>query len=365
MINSPATNTIKGTAQIQGKARANPESKPLRLRPGQILSGKILQVKADGLVLIASGNKSFEAHTSLSLREGGKYQFLVGSIGPQIELKVLGSGDSIPDSALKAWDSGREMRRMFSAILRDLSEGRPASHPGKAPGQTLQQIRRLLPLLFYQGPNQDEALILPQRLMATGMFWENKVLRQLLMPENEKSLENLRMDDLKGLLLRLKEELQSGGETSRDLRATMEQVDRLLSIIQNQQELNLSAIREGWAWYWFIPGGDERGFLFGEAFGKKSGDGKTHHIQMNLTFTRLGEIWVAGHLRDGDVSVDIRATSGRVASFIEKNLPLLEKGLKQKGLKIGRLACELMPEGSSFNPFDEGMVSRSAIDVVI
>ncbi len=335
------------------------------MRPGQILSAKVLQIKADGRVLITSGTKSFEAHAAFSLREGEKYEFLVRSSGPRIELKVLERVDPFKDSALKAWDSGREMRRTFSTILRDLSKGGWAAHLGKASSQAQEQIRRLLPLLLYEGSTRDEAVMLPQRLLSSGIFWENKVLRHLLTAEKDKTLENLRADDLKGLLLRLKEDLQAAGEPSRELRANMEQVDRLLSIIQNHQALNLSAMGEGWGWYWFIPAGDEREFRYGEIFGKQSADGENHHIQMNLSFTRLGEIWVSGLLRDIDVSVDIRATSDRVASFLETNLPLLEEGLKRKGLKIGRLACEMMPEGNSFNPFSEGVDSISAIDVVI
>jgi hypothetical protein len=235
----------------------------------------------------------------------------------------------------------------------------------KAPGDTLQQINKLFPLLLYQGPTQDGTSALPQRLLASGIFWENKVLRHLLLPEDGKTFETLRTDDLKGLLLGLKEELQSRGDASRDLRATIEKVDRLLSIVQTHQTLSLSAIREGWGWYWFIPGADEREFRHGEVFGRKSGDGETHHIQMNLSFTRLGEIRVSGLLRENDVSIDIRVTESRIASFLEGNLFLLEDGLRRKGLKIGRLTCELMPEGVPFNPFNRGEDPGSAVDVVI
>jgi len=365
MINSPTANRIKGSTEIQGKARVTPDSKALRLRPGQILSGKIVQTKADGWVLISSGNKSFEAHTSLSLREGAKYQFLVRSTGPQIELKVLESRDPFPSSTLKVWDSGQEMRRAFSAILRDLAEGPLPADLSKANSRTLRQIHRLLPLLVYQGPTQDDALMLPQKLLASGVFWESKVLRHLLMSEDGKTLETLRTDDLKGLLLKLKEELQPRCDASRELRATIEQVDRLLSIVQNHQNLNLSAIREGWGWYWFIPGADEREFLHGEVFEKKSDEGESHHIQMNLSFTRLGEIGVSCLLRDNDVSVDIRVTDSQVASFLEENLSFLEDGLKQKGLKIGRLTCELIPEGPPYVLFSKGVGPASTVDVVI
>ena len=366
MIKSPAINRIKTTAEVHEKTWAKPGSKALRLRPGQILSGKVMQTRGDGRFLITAGNKSFEAHSALSLNEGERYQFLVRSTGPQIELKVLGSGDPFPDTALKVWVTGKEMCKGFSTILRKLSEGPMAAHPDKTFSKTFQQIRRLLPLMLYQGPGQDDAFTIPQRLLASGIFWENKVLRQLLSPENGKTIETLRTEDLKGLLLKLREELLAGGKTPRDLRTTMEQVDRLLAIIQNHQDLNLSTLREGWGWYWFIPGADEREFLHGEAFARKSGDEETHHIEMNLAFTRLGEIWFSGLLRDGEVSVEIRAETARAATFLEKHLPILEKGLKQKGLKIKRLVCTQIPEGSSFNPFEgETGPSSSAVDVVI
>lgn len=362
MLKTVLTETLKEISPV----RAGPKVTLTvggRFARSQVFMGRIVRVQANGRVWITAGENTFEAHTSLPLDEGAAYCFQVLSTRPRVELKLLAERESFPDSSLRLWTSGQGARLKIASLLRDLVAAGSLEQLNGSGKASLQHLDNLLPLLLYQGPQQDTALWLPQHLLASGMFWENKVLRYLLDDEDQ-PVETMKADDLKGLLLSIKEDLQLKADDSNTLRPLMKPLDQLLSIMKNHQLLNLNLIREGWGWYWFIGGDREREFLQGEIFGRKSEEEETHHIHMTLSFTSLGEVRVKCLLRANTITVAIRTAEEKTARFLKVNLPLLEKGLKHRGLRIGKLDCGTSPLEQSFPPFGEERAHVSAVDVV-
>lgn len=363
MLKTVLTEMLKTLSPIGDRAEVS-------LPPGgrfaqdEVFMGRVLQAEGDGRIWIATGENTFEAHTSLPLDEGTIYRFQVRATEPRVELKLLSWKDSAPDPSLKLWASGQGTRLKIGALLRDLvaaSSLEQLNGPGK---EALQHLDHLLPLLLYQGPEQDTALWLPQHLLASGIFWENKVLRHLLLDDEEKSLETMKTEDLKGLLLSIKEHLEARGDDSRASRSILKPLDQLLAMMKNHQLLNLNLIREGWGWYWFIGGDGGRDFLQGEVFGRKSEEEDAHHLHMNLSFSALGEVRVKCLLTANTITVTIRTSGEETARFLNANLPLLEKGLRQKGLRIGKMECVSSPVEPAFPPFVEGGTPASVVDVV-
>ena len=64
--------------------------------------------------------------------------------------------------------------------------------------------------MVYSDPIKNDGLWLSELIRGSGLFWENKVLQYLLRGKN-RSLRQLSLSDLKGLLLSLDRDLESEG----------------------------------------------------------------------------------------------------------------------------------------------------------
>ncbi len=354
MMKSVPVNRARDGQSVQGRIPVQPSSKDIQFKIGQVFQGKVVHAKAHGLIHVASGGKTLKAHTWVPLEEGKSYSFQVRAVFPRIELKVAGEDAPNQMTAGKLWLSGLKERLQFVTLLQDL-----------ASSSSSKTLRSLLPLLLYKGPGQEDAAWLFRSLLNSGIFWENKVFRYLLLDRLPESVATLPEDDLKGILLRLKMEMKHSASQSRDTQDAMDRIDRLLAFLEKNQTLNLNTLREDWGWYWFIPGADRREFLHGELFGRKEEGEELHRLHMNLSFSRLGEIHVDCVLQERRVSISLQVTGERIARFLEENIRLLEKGMEKQGLVIARLACEAVPDGSPFNPFSAGKSPSALMDMVI
>ena len=339
---------------LQDNIRIQASSKEIHFRAGQIFQGKVVGAKSHGLVQVTAEGHTFQARTAIPLREGKSYSFQVKTVAPRIELKVVREDDTNPIAAGKLWVSAQKERLQFVAVLRDL-----ASSP------SLKDLGKFLPLLLYTGSAQSEVSWFSQSLLSSGMFWENKVFQYLLADQPKELAATLIENDLKGTLLVLRKKMVNLASPSQDTQMEMKRIDRLLSFLEDNQTLNLSILREGWGWYWFIPGADRREFLHGELFGKKEASGDLHHVQMNLSFSRLGEIHVDCVLSEKNISLSIQVTSEHIGRFLKENIGSLEKGIEKQGLVVTRLICEVVPDRSPFSFFPKEMNSSTVMDMVI
>jgi len=347
-------NRSSASGSLHGKAPLQISPKEIHFKAGQIFRGKVIQLKANGSILVATCGKTFEARTSIPLAEGKSYLFLVKTGPPRIELKVMRDEDFNLISAGKRWISGQKDRLLFGGLLRDL-----------ASSQSLKNLKHFLPLLLYQGPAQEDAVWLSRNLLSSGIFWENKVFRHLLLDRPGEPVTTLAENDLKGMLLSLKKEMEGSILHARDIQRQMGHIDRLLSLLENHQALNLDALRDGWSWYWFIPGADQRGLLHGELFGKKAEKGDLHHLHMDLCFSELGEIHVDCVLQEKSVALSLQVTDESIGRFLEKNIALLKKGIIKRGLVVTRIVCEIVENNSTFTPFFEERGTSGLMNLVI
>ena len=353
-MKSVSLNGPRAGQPLQDNIRIQASPTEIRFRAGQIFQGRVVRATPHGLVQVTAEGKTFQARTTIPLREGKSYSFQVKTAAPRIELKVVREDDTNPISSGRLWVSAQKERLQFVALLREL-----ASSP------SLKDLEKFLPLLLYKGPAESDVSWFSQSLLSSGMFWENKVFRHLLADQPQELPATLIENDLKGTLLVLGKKMANLSSPTQDMQTAMERIDRLLSFLKDNQILNLSILKEGWGWYWFIPGADRREFLHGELFGKREAGSDLHHLHMNLSFSRLGEIHVDCVLSERSISLSIQVTSERVGRFLEENLLQLKKEIKKKGVAVRRLACEVVPDGSPFNLFSEKMASSTVMDMVI
>jgi hypothetical protein len=353
-MKSVSLNGPREGQSLQNSIRIQASPKEIHFRAGQVFQGKVVNAKPHGFIQVTTGGTTFKARTAIPLREGKSYSFQVKTAAPRIELKVVREDDPTPISAGKLWVSAQKERLQFVPLLRDL-----ASSP------SLKDLGKFIPLLLYNGPAQEDPSWFSQSLLSSGMFWENKVFRCLLLDQPHELTATLIENDLKGTLLFLKKKMENFSSPTQDTQTAMEHIDRLLSFLDDNQTLNINILREGWGWYWFIPGAGRREFLHGELFGRREESGDLHHLHMNLSFSRLGEIHVDCVLRERGISLSIQVTNERIGRFLEGNIGLLEKGIEKQGLAVKRLACEVVPDGSPFNLFSQEMTSSTVMDMVI
>ncbi|RLB16121.1 MAG: hypothetical protein DRG82_10000 [Deltaproteobacteria bacterium] len=346
-------NRLQGGRSVHGKASVQISPRKIQFIPGQIFQGKVIHQKANGSLLVTTGGKTFEARTAVSLAEGKSYSFLVRKGAPWIELKVMGNGDSGLVPAGKKWISGQKNRLLFGRLLGEL-----------ASSQGLKNLKNLLPVLLYQGPAQADALWLSRNVLSSGIFWENKVFRYLLGRVDD-PVTAVRENDFKGMLLFLKQEIDGSSLPEPERLVQMGRIDHLLLLLENHQELNLEALRNGWGWYWFLPGGDQSGLLHGELFGRKGEEDDFHHVHMDLFFSRLGGIHADCALRKRSVGLSLQVTDESVGRFLEKNIALLKKAIEKRGLSVTRITCETTKEANVFYPFSREEGGKGLMDVVI
>ena len=354
MMKGVPTNSLPAGRSLHGKVYLQVSPKEIHFKAGQTFQGKVIHQRANGSILVTTGGKTFEARTSIQLAEGKSYSFLVKTGPPRIELKVMRSEDVNFSSAGNRWISGQKDRVLFGGLLREL-----------ASFQSSRNLKQLLPLLLYQGPPQEDAVWLPRNLLSSGIFWENKVFRRLFLDQHNEPVATLAENDLKGLLLSLKKETEGSGSPIRDIQTQVGRIDRLLSLLENHQALNLDALRDGGGWYWFIPGGDQRGLLHGELFGRKEEKSDLHHLHMDLCFSQLGEIHVDCVLLKENVALSLQVTNYSIGRLLEENIALLKKGIEEKGLTVARVACETVTEGNVIHPFAEEKRTNGLMDLVV
>ena len=347
-VNRTAANRFPG-AQTQKIS----SSTGVHFKTGQFVQGSVIRLRADGSVLLKADDRTFEAHTSVPLEKGKSYGFLVKTTSPQVELKVVEKHGVNMSALCKRWVSGHSERRIFGQLLQELAASSSAKN-----------LKTLLPLLLYQGPGEKDAAGLSRNLLSSGMFWENKVFRHLLLQQKNETVTALAEDDLKGLLLSLKgdrKETRSVGGHGLE----QDTIDRLLALLENHQALNLKALREGWGWYWFIPGTGREGLLYGELFGRKAKKSDFHELHMALFYSNLGKIHVDGMLHEKSVSLSLSVTDQSVGSFLEKQTNLLKKQIEKSGLTVTRVSCRTVSQEKLWSPFSGKREMRGMMDLEI
>lgn len=338
----------------------------LRLAPGDTLRATVLEARDRGEVLLLTRGTRFQAFATRPLQEGRNYLLQVRACGERILLSVVQDGAAERTSAVRLWATGRTDRAELGNLLRSLAEALEDNRLDEPIRKALGTLRNRLPGLIFRAPARDGVQWMMRQLRDSGLFLESRAARHLM--EGEKApFQSLTTSDLKGILLSLKTLLIGREVESPRIADLARQVDQALHVIETDQLLNLSSLKDGLGWFWFIPGFGKDGFRGGEAFFRKPG---THEgalsLSLSLEFTRLGCMEVSVSLTRSVVGLRILTEDGIRADLVRRHLEELRDGLTASGLQAGTMVCrEKQEDDPEWAPFLDVENAANAVDIVM
>ena len=343
-------------------SRENPLQAKIPFTRGEILHGRILKVLAEGEVLISTRGKTFQAYTESPMAMGESHRFQVETVGATIVLRRLGGERIEKLSPLRLWASSRMGREELSRILGELAALRDSKSFPQGLRSLLQNLSSLLPTLVYEGPTKSGEKWIYQCLLASGLFWEHKILRTLLGAKAGQGKMPFTRD-LKGILLALLKECDAGSEDFAQAGPLMQRIEQALTLLEQDQFLNLLTLREGWGWSWLIPGDRSGELRKAEVFGKRSSVGNGYHLFMCLDLSILGKLDTDVFLMGPSVDIRFILEDEEKATMASESVKWIETGLRAVGLNLSRVAFEVRNGRSEIPPLFD-VAGTTSIHVV-
>jgi hypothetical protein len=231
-------------------------------------------------------------------------------------------------------------RNRLTDILADLSNPLNFTPLSGKMTRAFIRIHHYLNSFNYNKPGDKNSLWITRGILNSGLFWENKVLQYLLHKKNG-PWKNLISSDLKGLLLFLENGIQGETRNSDDIKLLELKIKQALNIIEQDQFINLSSIKEGLGWLLNIPCIGKDGFRRSEIFIKKNKKGECVSFIIFLELTRLGIIEINVSLIESLIGINLFAEDSGKVAFINDNIHMLEESLKDLGISIDAIHCDI------------------------
>ncbi|MBN1847742.1 MAG: hypothetical protein JW932_04075 [Deltaproteobacteria bacterium] len=307
---------------------------------GDIFKGTVTQKFSQGEILINAQGRQFRAYTGLNLPERSEHHFQVRSLGSKVELKVLDGVISKEPSTLQLWASGRANREQLSNFLLTLSGARHLKGLSSLSIEALKNSSQLVPSIIFNDQIKNGKEWMARFLAGSGLFWENKIVRHFF-GEKATSWRILLANDLKGTLLSLIKVLRSEKQGGEGLEKVIADIEQAVYLIEEDQILNLSSMREGLGWFWLIPGRTDEGFHGAELFVKDTKDDGEIRFSMFLSLSHLGSLEVDVSVIQSVLGIKVLVEDEQKVTYVKENLPYLEKALHGLGLGTGTIICEI------------------------
>jgi hypothetical protein len=321
---------------ISNSYQQNLQDGGISLKNGQIIRATVLGKLPDGGTLLSVNGKQLDASQGLDLPEGSRHLFQVSMTGSKIDLKLLDPPPMKPD-AQSATISPSATKNNLSDIISELSAALDQAELRDVAARGTKDLKQIMPSILYSDPGKNNGTWIKENILAGGILWENKVA-EFLSDENNGSLKRLMKGDLKAILLSLQKALPTeDSDHSNDLTT---KVRHALNLIENNQNLNLSALEDGLGWLFFIQGLEKDGFCKADVLVKKGKNNKGISFSVLAEFTRLGRFEAHVSMTASGISIRILMDDEDKAGIVNDNLPVLEAGLKTLGLNNISLSCD-------------------------
>lgn len=331
------------------------------LKPGTIIKGTVIQNLKGGDAIISSGGKSFKAYSSVPLKDGAKYDFMVMASKDKIELKVLGVQNKITGNISRVLSSANALGRKLTESLTEIINSRLINKLSTNGSELINNINKLVKSPIFQKDISEIILWVKKNIQGSGIFWENKVLK-LLTGKKGPLTKEMANTDLKGILLGLMKSIENGKEDQEGLKALSMKIKEAISLIEQEQIMNISTMREGVGWFVHLPFPDDKDFLTSELFIKKDKqDGLYFSIFLDMSFTGKMEIDVS--IVKDVTRIQISVENKQTKKFILENINQLEETFSKKAKTTCNISCEIK-EHINFSDSVEKDI-HSSVDLVI
>jgi hypothetical protein len=308
------------------------------LRDGRVLRAEVLQLSAEGTVLLAIGRQRIPAETELRLDPGASFLVRVEEGTQGIVLRWLApEGDEA--ALLRAL---RAVVGQGGRLGETLGELGRALHAAGGEAELAPELRALARgLAELLGRAAGGAGRLGTYFSALGLGHEAALAALLGARGGRAALAELR-EDLKALLLRAGSALEGGGSEHGRLR---EAVARALTSLEAEQLLNLARERAGEPMLWSLPFPDGDGWCTARLSvpardehtgGEPRGEAAPFRMVLGLELSSLGPLRAELTLTPSLLAVRLLVTRAEVARRLEQEL-----GELRARLAGGRRAVEL------------------------
>ena len=319
------------------------------LELGQEIVAEVVDELADGRVLLQMGGALVEAENPGQLHKGQSLRLQVDLLQPQVILHIIGQEltleDQLRNLLLQRLPAGEavsltELQQTLDAEL--------AGYDNPQVAKALEKLKLFITAALPQGGNWTAEKLL-HLVRNFGLHYEAKLLRAAA--GGSPDLSEITDHDLKGLLLRLLEELPSTPNASDSL----DRVERKLNDIEEQQATNLLAQLKGEALQLRVPlfigsaaadvaisiDADDDGEGAADRQGqKKSG----YQIYFAFDLESFGSTRIDIHVRDGAVRGLFYVDREPSLMQLRQALPELQAALSHQGYRGVSLAVRPLRE---------------------
>ncbi len=338
---------ISSVSQAGGAFKLSLKGDPaLLFKVGEVLRAEVLDILSNDTVSIRLKNEVIEAKTSLPLQKGATLLLQVSEVENGVKLKWVGAPpeeSSIKNVVLAALNhlkgsrlSGEELKSFVELINR---------LPAPVKENSLSDLNR-----FFADIESLTGETLKEALQSSGVFFETK-LRTLTVkllanglasgPSNE--LEKLINNDLKGILLKIKNSLGGLEETLRKGNVKPDAVNTTIDKLLNQIEHQQLVSRLNETFQPFIPliwkelkDGE---LTFKETYEGAQGE-RDYSVTIYLDLDRIGKLVTSVLMQEGSFYLRFITESQQFHDLLLANTSLLEKQLDACGLRCGNVTVQ-------------------------
>jgi len=337
---------IVSTDPISGKTVTIPgTNEPRALRGllsqlviGEVLEGRTIEHLGDQRILVSLKDKCVVAETQRALLPGETFMVQVKQLSPKIVLSLLSEPIPLGNKLVSQIKTLLTYQIALGRLIEDLQKNIVLNQQLEWDGK--EKLQTILSSLVF---NQSQGDYLKAFISASGLLYENKIMRYLSGASKE-----LPLDDLKGLLLRLVSELNVGSSNNSSL-ANL--VSSGVKNIELQQYLNLLSKETGDFYLLQIPVAFSQTietvhlYLYDQR--DKSGRKEKKDcftLVFLLSLEGLGEVKIVTFIADKNILCRVTVAQEKQAEFIQRLLPQLKDRLENFGYQVEALSCSAAKE---------------------
>jgi len=337
---------------------------PVSFQPGEVLRATVVDLVDSLHTLIRiKGEEILVENRAASLTQGRELALQVEEIQPKVILKIIPEEEPtdarVESFLMKYLSSDRPLEELAEklAVFWDI----PAESVAPEVHDTLKQLFSLFtlfsPLLSSSGPRQLQEIV-----AQSGLFWEAK-LKGLIEGAGENVFDSSVKEDLKNLLLKLEEQLnsligQQWAESAgiENWRKTLEQfvnkieLYQVLNLRQPESTQNVLVLLPLWVQnsLQFL----ELNFSFPRPGAGSSAEEESTIIFL-LHFPDWGKMKVEARVRGKSLYCSFTVSDPKIKEFLDRALPELSARLRPIGYgvrslvsleKVENIAPSLIPE---------------------
>jgi len=383
---TPEMALMRQLALLVSPSGKNPFSSGLT--EGQLLEGRILEALGNHQFLLDFKGSTVVAESALALTAGQQIRVRVEQTSPSVVMSLVsdGSAEQKALSLLRAQlPSHIDWGELTESLAKALSKEKVYQLEMVVDKSVLEKVRSSLTSLSLSRDEAGTGAKLKEFVERSGLFYESRIREALLLNKvMPHQLREILEKDLKGLLLKLAQELEEAAEGvvksgDSSLRSTLHNLLRTVNTsvekIELHQLVNFLTSKNDQQLVLQIPvvlpDGITNAELYVRSGFPKNRKGKKDphdcHIVFLLTMKALGDLRIDTEVVQKRMKCTIQVASGAVADFVKQNLSDLSGRLAALNYTVEKLVCTLKRDNPEKTFPLEGfsLLEMRLVDVVV